>query len=345
MSYEFPFPTGQQTGQLYNWAATTSATLRRVMQELTGGEAVDLSQIQTDVSNLKTQAQDLQDQIDALAMVPDMSPQHAFELSLVTRADEIIGSFAGLRERVQTRLEQNADAAMQAAIQASKANTGVRTTVRVMNEANLALAQRIDEVTADLGVTNGNVTQLTQTVADGNAALGAQITNVQSTVAGNTASIQQTISSVNGILARYALVINAQGEQVGWFKMDGSAQGAVAAFNVDFFTIGKAGVAGGNAVQPFTVGIANGVGSTVLRGEVVADGSISARTIQAGAVTADKISANTLSAIVANLGEVVAGLMRNAADTCRFDIANMRWYRPDGKFDLNAASGYFIMKP
>ena len=58
------------------------------MQELTGGEVVDLGQIQTDVSNLKTQAQDLQDQIDALAMVPDMSPQHAFELSLVTRADD-----------------------------------------------------------------------------------------------------------------------------------------------------------------------------------------------------------------------------------------------------------------
>lgn len=335
MSYEFPFPTGQQTGQLYNWATATSATLRRVMQELTGGESIDLTQIQTDVSNLKTQAQDLQDQIDALAMVPDMSPQHAFELSLVTRADEIIGSFAGLRERVQTRLEQNADAAMQAAIQASKANTGVRTTVRVMNEANLALAQRVDEVTADLGVTNGNVTQLTQTVADGNSALATQIDTVQSSVAGNTASIQQTIASVNGILTRYALVINAQGEQVGWFKMDGSAQGATAAFNVDFFTIGKAGVAGGNAVQPFTVGIANGVGSTVLRGEVVADGSISARTIQAGAVTADKISANSLSAISANAGTLTAGLIRDESNLYNFDMTNGILKSTDNQWVMN----------
>lgn len=305
------------------------------MQELTGGEVVDLSQIQTDVSNLKTQAQDLQDQIDALAMVPDMSPQHAFELSLVTRADEIIGSFAGLRERVQTRLEQNADAAMQAAIQASKANTGVRTTVRVMNEANLAFAQRLDEVTADLGVTNGNVTQLTQTVADGNAALGAQITNVQSSVAGNTASIQQTISSVNGILSRYALVINTQGEQVGWFKMDGSAQGAVAAFNVDFFTVGKAGTAGGNATTPFAVGIANGIGTIVLRGEVIADGSISARTIQAGAVTADKISANSLSAISANAGTLTAGLIRDASNLYNFDMTNGILKSTDNQWVMN----------
>jgi len=335
VSYEFPFPTGQQTGQLYNWATATSATLRRVMQELTGGEVVDLSQIQTDVSNLKTQAQDLQDQIDALAMVPDMSPQHAFELSLVTRADEIIGSFAGLRERVQTRLEQNADAAMQAAIQASKANTGVRTTVRVMNEANLALAERIDQVTADLGVTNGDVTQLTQAVADGDNALATQLDDVSTTVAGNTTAISQTISSVNGILARYAVVINSQGEQVGWFKMDGSAQGTNAAFNVDFFTVGKAGTAGGNAIQPFTVGIRNGVGSTVFRGEVIADDSISTPQLKAGAVTADKISANSLSAISANAGTLTAGLIRDALNHYNFDMTNGILKSTDNQWVMN----------
>lgn len=335
MSYEFPFPTGQQTGQLYNWATTTSATLRRVMQELTGGETVDLSQIQQDVSDLKTQAQDLQDQIDSLSVDGGWTPQRTFEHSLITRADEILGSFTELRERVQTKLEQNADATMQAAIQAAKANTGVRTTVRVMNESDLALAERIDEVTADLGVTNGNVTQLTQTVADGDNALATQITNVQSTVAGNSTAISQTISSVNGVLARYAVVINSQGEQVGWFKMDGSAQGASAAFNVDFFTVGKAGTSGGNAVRAFGIDIVAGVPKIALRGEVIADGSISARTIEAGAVTADKISANSLSAISANAGTLTAGLIRDASNLYNFDMTNGILKSTDNQWLMN----------
>ena len=223
---------------------------------------------------------------------------------------------------MQTRLEQNADAAMQAAIQASKANTGVRTTVRVMNEANLAFAQRLDEVTADLGVTNGNVTQLTQTVADGNAALGAQIIKCA-----KLSRRKHGIDSANDFVRQrhpepLCSCDQYAGEQVGWFKMDGSAQGAVAAFNVDFFTVGKAGTAGGNATTPFAVGIANGIGTIVLRGEVIADGSISARTIQAGAVTADKISANSLSAISANAGTLTAGLIRDASNLYNFDMTN-----------------------
>jgi hypothetical protein len=344
VSYEFPFPTGQTTAQLYNWSATTAATLRRVMQDLTGGEDIDLTQLQSDVADLQTQTASLQSQINDIGE-SNFLPQDAFELSLVTRADGIIGSFPELRNRVQTQFEQNADATMRAAIEAAKANTGVRTTVRVMNEQNLALAERIDQVTADLGVTNADVTALTQTVADGDSSLATQITDVQSTVAGNTASIEQNISSINGIKTQYSVNINSQGEQIGWFRMDGSAQGTSAAFNVDYFSIGKIGTDGGNSIQPFTIGIANGVATTVLRGEVISDNSISTPQLKAGAVTADKISANTLSAITANLGTVTAGLIRNAANTLRFDLPNMRIYRADGKFDLNAANNTFVMKP
>lgn len=336
MSFEaIPFPTGQSSTQIYNWAVSQTSALRRILQELTGGsDDVDLAEMQADIAVLQTDVATIQEQI---ADMGDelFTPQKAFELDLVTRADGILGSFTGLLNRQQTQREQNADATMQAAIQAAKANTGVRTAVRVMNEQNLQLAERIDTVSADLETTNGNVVTLTQAVADGDTALGTQITDVSSQVAGNTASISQTIASVNGILTQYAVVINAQGEQVGWFKLDGSQQGTVAAFNVDAFTIGKAGTDGGNAVRPFTISIANGVASTVLRGEVLADGAVTARTIAAGAVTADKITANILSAIAANLGTVTAGLLKDAANVYNFDVTNGVLKRTDGTMTID----------
>ncbi len=66
-----------------------------------------------------------------------------------------------------------------------------------------------------------------------------------------------------------------------------------------------------------------------------ADGTIIARHIAAGTITADKLSVTSLSALSANLGTVTAGLIRNAADTLRFDLPNMRLFRTDGTMQLD----------
>jgi hypothetical protein len=331
------YPTGQQTTNLYNWATSTAARLNQVLQKVGGGN-IDVTALQADVTELQTQVADLQDQIDNLEANGDLTPQQAFELSLVTRADEIFGSFTGLMEQQKTQMQQNADAVMQAAIQAAKANTGVRTTVRVMNEQNIALAERIDTVEADLGVTNANVTDLTQAVADGDSALATQISAVNSTVAGNTAAISVLTSSVNGIETHYAITLNSQNEIIGFFKLDGTQQGSTATFNVDNFLIGKAGTSGGTAVPIFAIQTVNGVAQIALRGTVIADGTILARAIAAGAVTADKITATSLSSISANLGTVTAGIIQNPAGTLIDDLANLKRYRSDGTFTIDVAN-------
>lgn len=318
-----PFPTGQTTGQLYNWATSTSASLRRYLQIL-GSGTVDITALQGDVTELQGQVLAMQDQI---ADMGDelFTPQKAFELDLVTRSDAVFGSFAELRNRLQTRLEQNADAAMQAAIQAAKANTGVRTTVRVMNEQNIALAERIDEVTADLGVTNGNVVQLTQTVADGDSALATQITDVSSAVAGNTASIAILTSSVNGVLTRFAIALNSQGEIIGSIQLDGSPAGSAFTVNADSFKVGKAGTSGGTAINAFAIDVVNGVPQIALRGQVIADGTILARAIAAGAITADKISVNSLKAVSSFFDDMTcSGIQRSQNGKMVIDWTNNR---------------------
>jgi hypothetical protein len=57
----------------------------------------------------------------------------------------------------------------------------------------------------------------------------------------------------------------------------------------------------------FLVGDVNGVPSVVVNGNLYADGTIVARMVQAGAITADKITASQLSAISADLGNITAG--------------------------------------
>jgi hypothetical protein len=70
-----------------------------------------------------------------------------------------------------------------------------------------------------------------------------------------------------------------------------------------------------------------------LRGDMFADGTI----------TAKAINVSTLSALAADLGTVTAGLIRNPANTLRFDLPNMRLYRGDNTMELDFANKVFRM--
>ncbi|MGN6490198.1 MAG: phage tail protein, partial [Devosia sp.] len=61
--------------------------------------------------------------------------------------------------------------------------------------------------------------------------------------------------------------------------------------------------------------------------------------------TADPVT-GVVTMSVADIGEVRSGLIRDAADTFRFDLDNMRIYRTDGTFDIDAKNGRIrIRKP
>lgn len=226
-------------------------------------------------------------------------------------------------------------------INGNKNTTGLKQEVRVRIEEDLALAETIDSVSADLALTNGQVVELTQTVADGDTALAAQITAVQTSVAGNTSSVQVLTESVNGINSRWGVNLNAQDEVIGSIRLDGSPAGSVFGVNVDYFYVGKTGTTGGTPVPVFAIQTVNGDLAVALRGDLIADGTITAAKVGAGEIDAGHINVATLSALSANLGTVTSGLIRNAADTLRFDLPNMRLYRTDGTMELNFNSKTF----
>lgn len=331
MAYEgLQLPVSATTNGLYSWAVNQTIELRRILNAA--------SEADTDLTVLEAAVTTLTDRVTALetdAIDGILTPQQAFELSLTTETNNVLGSISYQDQLRRTHLQDAADAAIAAAIDANRANVGVRTEVLVRAQNDLALAQQIDTVTAALGVTDANVTTLTQAVADGDSSLATQITNVESSVAGNTAAVQVLTESVDGVHTRFAVNLNAQNEVIGFIRLDGGVTGSNFTVAADNFYISKVGTAGGAAIPVFAIQTVDGVAKIAFRGDMYADGTIIARHIAAGTITADKLSVTSLSALSANLGTVTAGLIRNAADTLRFDLPNMRLFRVDGTMQLD----------
>lgn len=317
MSFEnIPFPTGQTNQQLYSWGANLSTQLRRILQEVASGEDGDLTELQQAVEDLQ-------------AATEPLTPQFYSEHALITASANVRNSLAEVANRQATQLEQNAAATIKAAIEAHRASTGIRTQLSVNN----GFAEQITSLTASVGVTEANVTALTQVVADGDQALATQIGTVETTVAGNTASIEEVSTSVDGIATRYGVYLNAQNEVIGAIQLDGTPLGSTFTVAVDNFRVSKAGETGGDAVPIFAIQTVGETAKIALVADMFADGSITARSLDV----------ETLSAISANIGTVTAGLIRDAADDIRFDLDNMRIYRTDGMMDMDFKNIRFRM--
>lgn len=343
MSFErIPFPQGKTNEQLYSNQMSVVRELKRVFQQLSGDGGSD-----TDIASLLEEVTQLRSDVDALMVGGgpggSLTPQQAFELSLVTATNDVLGSLSNVYERLRSRFENDADAAILAIKKANDTATGLRTSVRVLNETDIALAEQIDTVSAALGVTNAQIVALSQTVADGDNALATQVNSLSTTVAGNSAEIEQAITSIDGIETRYTLTLNNNNEATGYIQADGTPAGSAFTVAMDKFQVAAVGTAGGTARNVFAIGTGGGVARIVFRGDMFADGSIIARMIQAGAITADKIQANSLAAIVANLGIITAGLMRDAASTYYFDVTNGRIGTYDGSVLLDLKNKRFTM--
>jgi len=311
-----PFPTGQSNQQLYAWGTNLTSQLRRILQAVSTGGGGDISDLEQAVQELQNVTQPL-------------TPQFYSEHELITAGEDVRNSLAEVASRQQTQLELNAQATIKAAIEAHRGSTGIRTQVTV----NEGVAQVLNEVMASLGVTGASLTELRQAIATGDAASTSYIIAAASQVAGNIAEIQIIASSVDGIASRFGVMLNSQNEVIGAIQLDGTPAGSTFTVAVDQFRVSKAGTAGGDAVPVFAIQTVGGTPKIALVGDMIADGTITARHISVG----------SLSAISADIGTVTAGLIRDAANTIRFDLDNMRIYRTDGKMDMDFKNLRFRM--
>lgn len=251
----------------------------------------------------------------AISVPPDtiteemLDPQTRLELELVTKADGTLGSVqAGLEEAFrQIALTSEHTIRSMVGNRQNKVQILVEQTQRLT--ADQAFAQQITTLQAAFDNAAAAI-QVEQTVrAEADTSLSSQITSVASNVADNTASVVVIQESINGIRSRFGVALNNNDQVIGLISLDGNPSGSTFTVVADKFLVALPDMTGGDAVPVFAIQEVNGSPKLAMRGDMIADGSIIARHIQA----------TTLSAISADLGEVTAAIIRSEDNKFRIN--------------------------
>lgn len=349
----FTRPRSAAPSDLYNALRALVDQMQRVRSD----DAATQKQVEDTAATIGAS---LQSQIETDQLTPD----EAYNLMLDAIAASVFGAAQQSANAAYAAANALHAARLKTALQSyvQTASLNVEQTVR-QSEVE-SLTSQITTLDAALGTTNANITAEATARANGDTANAAAITTVQTQANGNSASIAQIISSDGGTTTNWAVTTNSNGQVKGMVALNGSASGTTFTVVADKFIVAHP-TTPGDTIAAFVVGLVNGVSTVGVNGNLLVDGSILARTIAAGAITTNKLAAgavtatelaagavtagkiaagsvtatelnvSTLSAIAANLGTVTAGLIRNAADTIRFDLPNMRLYRVDGTMDID----------
>ena len=186
--------------------------------------------------------------------------------------------------------------------QASASIDEVRTTALA---TDAAFATYQVTVNATLGDHSASITENANAIASTSSSLSSFTTTVNAHFGDLNSSVSTNATAVAGInnklAAQWTLTLNVQGYISGMRSYnDGSVAGTI--FIGDIFQIAFPGLNGGAPVPVYTVANVNGVPKIVFRGDMYADGDITARMIRAAQVQAVHLEANSVVA-----GKIAAG--------------------------------------
>ena len=176
-------------------------------------------------------------------------------------------------------------------------------------------------LTVQVGSALARFTEQIAVLASENAAIAEQVTELEASLGSIDANLKaRYVVAVTpaGAIAAYELQATAEEASAGFriIAMDDGAGGAVGQVSINadrFFITGSEDI--GTAV--FLVDNTGPTPVVYLNGDLIANGTI----------TANKLDVAVLSAIVANLGEIVAGIIRSA----------------DSRFYISADDGYILV--
>lgn len=164
-----------------------------------------------------------------------------------------------------------------------------------------ATTEQITTLQTSVAGNTSSIQELRSTVATDNAATAEQITTLQTSVNGNTSSIQTQATSIDGLKAQYTVKVDAGGQVAGFgLASEPSAAGPNTSNFVvlaDKFAVGAPG-----KTNQFPFVIDTATNTVAINGALAVTGSISGNAMAADSVTTDKIAANavTVSEIAAN---------------------------------------------
>lgn len=131
------------------------------------------------------------------------------------------------------------------------------------------------------------------------------------TVRGTAANVATITTEVDQINGKYTISRNLNGRVVGQIKLDGTGELTEFAVLADRFIIVHPS-SDGTEIQAFITGLVNSVATVGINGNLLVDGTILARSLSVG----------TLSAITADVGTVTAGVLKSSDDKFVIDLTN-----------------------
>lgn len=319
-----------------------------------------------------------------LADVPNVGEAVTLTVWGEVAADRTVGVYNTFGNRELARLAKVKDGVYKATFNWNAPITGGREQPNASSK-NLALffyrresttVSRIDRIKLERGTVGTDwspapedeaarreaaLTAVTQTIeravtkAEGDIrAVTERITTLQTSVNGNTASIQTHARSINGLEAQYTVKVDVNGRVAGYGLATTPKNGTPESrfiVNADRFGVGAVGKAD---IFPFTVdtqknrvgvngelvvngkAIIDNLNAGTIHGDKIAANTLNANRIRAGSVTARELGVDKLSAISADMGNISGGSLNLGGG--RFTVDN------NGRVSMSAASGKVGMK-
>ena len=147
-----------------------------------------------------------------------------------------------------------------------------------IEEGLLAEALRRLELAAALNDANAAIReeQIARATADG--AIAGSVETLATTVGENTAAIQESKQSIDGVMGKWAVKVDVNGKVAG-LELIGTGQSSAMIFNVDTFIVGDANE------SPFVIAKVDGQWRVSIRNAYIQDAAISTLKIEHDAVT------------------------------------------------------------
>jgi hypothetical protein len=178
-------------------------------------------------------------------------------------------------------------------------------TVVANNQAAFAAYQvtvqaKFDDFDSSIDTINHTFANDHQALAQYQQTVAASFGSVTSSIS----TVQTAVATIDGKLAATAALTLTVGGKVSGYKLYSNQSTSVFDINADIFRIGQEGAIGGGFTTVFQVGVVNGAAQIAIRGDMLQDGTITARNIVAGSIqtvhlgsqviTADKIAAGQI---------------------------------------------------
>ena len=297
----YTYPRSASPNDLYTSLRTLVDQMRRVRAE-------DYTQAQQLEDVAAEIGADLKAQIES----GNLSPDAAFDLMISAISASIFGPATASANAAWAQANALMASRLKTALQSYVQTASLNVEQTIRQSETESLASEITTLTASLGTTNAAITTEATARVNGDSANAALISTVQTQANGNSAAITTVQSSIDGIEARWGVVINLNGQVTGLVQLDGTASGSVFTVVADKFIVAHPS-SPATTIAAFVIGLVNGVSTIGINGNLLVDGSILARTIAAGAITTNKLAAGAVTANEIAAGAITA--VQLAADS------------------------------